>query len=70
MKLILVILLSSSMSFFSSCNNTECFEKAEGDNCACYEIYKPVCGCNNVTYPNDCNAECHGITDYSEGSCK
>ena len=36
---------------------------------ACIEIYTPVCGCNNRTYSNSCEAEAWGIEDYSEGQC-
>lgn len=36
---------------------------------ACIEIYAPVCGCNNRTYSNSCEAEAWGIDDYSEGQC-
>lgn len=36
---------------------------------ACVEIYAPVCGCNNRTYSNNCEAEAWGIDDYSQGEC-
>ena len=31
--------------------------------------YIPVCGCNDITYPNWETAECHGITDFKKGEC-
>ena len=37
---------------------------------ACYLIYAPVCGCNNITYSNDCVAENNGVLNYLEGSCE
>ena len=49
--------------------NGDCVEKDPGDR-ACYEIYKPVCGCNGKTYPNDCFAEIVGITEYTQGPCE
>ena len=32
--------------------------------------YIPVCGCNDITYPNWESAECHGITHYRTGECE
>ena len=40
------------------------------DQIACIEIYDPVCGCNDKTYPNSCYAEREGVTDWSKGACK
>ena len=50
-----------------SCNKIECKE----NNCngpVTLEL-DPVCGCNNITYPNPSTAECHGITYYHRGEC-
>ena len=46
----------------------ECIE-IEGASCVCTNEYMPVCGCNDVTYGNKCEAECKGITDYTQGPC-
>ena len=52
---------------FISCDKTECIESP------CYDgvpmSYIPVCGCNDVTYPNKETAECHGIYEYRDGEC-
>ena len=44
------------------------------DNNDCNEAipyyYSPVCGCNDVTYPNWETAECHGILNYREDECE
>ena len=35
-----------------------------------YYQYQLVCGCDGITYDNDCIAERAGITDWTEGECK
>ena len=45
----------------------ECFE--ESCNGAVPYYYESVCGCNDITYGNWEEAECHGIYEYREGAC-
>jgi hypothetical protein len=32
-------------------------------------MYDPVCGCNNVTYRDDCDRRRHGVRYYTAGTC-
>lgn len=42
----------------------------ETTECICTKEFRPVCGANGQTYPNSCQAECDGMTDYKEGACE
>jgi hypothetical protein len=67
-KLTLVFILFSAF-FFNGCDQKlPCVEKINPD-CVCILIYDPVCGCNNKTYGNSCQAECSGIMQYTKGEC-
>lgn len=35
----------------------------------CPAVYEPVCGCNNVTYSNECAAEAAGVQSTRPGPC-
>ena len=38
-------------------------------NMMCTEQWDPVCGCDDLTYPNSCNATYSGVISYVEGEC-
>ncbi len=52
-------------------------EKDDKENCVvdeklnilCTKEYDPVCGCNGITYSNDCVAQSFGIKKWTLGSC-
>ena len=53
------------------CGDDECVDESIIDpEMACYDIWAPVCGCDGVTYSNDCYAYYyHGVTQWTEGEC-
>lgn len=61
------IIAVSFILAFISCKKSDCKEI----NCtgAVTLDYAPVCGCNNITYSNFSEAECHGIEEYTTGEC-
>jgi len=38
-------------------------------DCACFEIFQPVCGDDGIEYTNSCYAECAGM-NFTEGACE
>jgi hypothetical protein len=56
----------------AACFGTQvCVDSAQIDmSIACLNIWLPVCGCNNVTYGNECEAyNWGGVTSWTEGEC-
>jgi hypothetical protein len=39
-------------------------------NGGCLRYFTPVCGCDNQTYGNSCEARQHGVAIYTIGTCK
>lgn len=56
---------------FASCGKSQnCINRDGIDpNQVCTTIYDPVCGCNDVTYSNECRATANGVVLWSKGPC-
>lgn len=73
MKKLLLFWLVCALSMAATCNKAQkpndCIGE-KNEDMACIEIYKPVCGCDGKTYPNDCYARREGIKKWTEGPCE
>ncbi|MEL7531499.1 MAG: protease inhibitor Kazal-type [Bacteroidota bacterium] len=71
MKSVKMLIFGATMALLSlsACEPHQCFEYSFPHCDNCIDLYEPVCGCNDKTYRNACEAECKGIQTYSYGQC-
>lgn len=70
MKLILasLIIILAAFADTSCSKDKDCMGEPKTDY-GCEDEYKPVCGCNGVTYSNACKADAAGVKSWKNGRC-
>jgi len=67
----LLAALSISLFIFSACNSErDCPDRNLVNSIQCPDGGQKVCGCNGITYENECKAENQGIWVEHVGECE
>ena len=57
------------VSILITCSCQKDCKESKLIDCSFPEYYSPVCGCNGTNYGNPEEAKCHGIENYTKGTC-
>jgi len=60
----------SSIGDLTNNNINPCECEDNPNEITCHTRYKPVCGCDSITYNNACLARKKGIKEWTKGACK
>jgi hypothetical protein len=48
----------------------ECVRTPPAEPMVCTMDWRPVCGCDGITYPNACGARAAGVPEFRDGECE
>ena len=69
MKKIFTLFLLIATSCSNDNDDSICYDESLINENPCTQEYMPVCGCDDITYGNSCEASNSGVLLWDEGPC-